>query len=136
MAILFKNMMYIDFMKKNHQDKSTTDSGARLASLRKAAGLTQVQLAQLIDIPQRTLSFYETKAENIPSGLIPLLADTLGVTVEEILGISKKKSSKRGPKTKLERQLDIVRRLPRSEKEFVSKFLDNVLNNAMSQQNR
>jgi len=130
-----QNMLYIGFMKKNRQKKSPTESGMRLTSLRKAAGLTQIQLAGLVSIPQRTLSFYETTAENIPSGLIPVLAEVLGVTVEEILGISNKKS-KRGPKTKLERQLDYVRLLPRSEKEFVSKFLDNVLNSAMSQQDR
>lgn len=87
----------------------------------------------MVDIPQRTLSFYETSAESIPSSIIPQLADALGVTVEDILGISKK-TAKRGPKSKLERQFEGVRRLPKSEQEFVSKFLDNVLSSAMSQQ--
>jgi transcriptional regulator with XRE-family HTH domain len=123
-----ENSLYNSFMKKKHLAKTPTDSGARLASLRKAAGLSQVQLAALLNIPQRTLSFYETDAENIPSGLVPLLADALGVTVDEILGISNKKP-KRGPKSKLERQLDSVLRLPRGEQEFVSKFLDNVIKN-------
>jgi transcriptional regulator with XRE-family HTH domain len=117
-------------MKKNSRNKSPTRSGIRLAALRKEADLSQTQLAALIGIPQRTLSFYETNAESIPSNLIPLLADALGVTVEDILGISDKKA-KRGPKSKLERQLDAVRLLPRSEQKFVSKFLDNVLNQAM-----
>jgi len=131
MTFDLKNLLYTGAMRKNRQDKSPTQSGARLAALRKTAGLSQIQLAALIDIPQRTLSFYETEAENIPSRLIPPLAHALGVTVEDILGISDKKS-KRGPKSKLERQLDSVRRLPRSEQQFVSKFLDNVLNQATS----
>jgi transcriptional regulator with XRE-family HTH domain len=130
MNLDFENMLYTGGMKKKRQDSSPTESGKRLAALRKAAGLSQVQLAAMIDIPQRTLSFYETNAENIPSGLVPILADALGVSIEEILGISQSKS-KRGPKSKLERQLDYVRRLPKSEQDFVSKFLDNVIQQAM-----
>jgi len=129
MKLALKNLLYTGDMKRNRQEKTPTQNGARLAALRKAAGLSQIQLAEFIDIPQRTLSFYETNAENIPSTLIPLLADALGVTVEDILGISNK-NAKRGPKSKLERQLDAVRRLPRKEQAFVSKFLDNVLNQA------
>jgi len=37
--------------------KKATPTGARLAALRQAAGLSQVQLAKAIGIPQRTLSF-------------------------------------------------------------------------------
>jgi transcriptional regulator with XRE-family HTH domain len=128
MTLDFKNMMYSGCMTARNPNKKITESGVRLAKLRKAAGLSQVQLAALIDIPQRTLSFYETYAENVPSTLVPVLADALGVTVQEILGIQDETETKRGPKSKLDRQFDSVRRLPRKEREFVSKFLDNVLN--------
>lgn len=134
MTFFQKNLMYTALMKKKPKRSSPTESGKRLAAFRKAAGLTQIQLATMVDIPQRTLSFYETDSENIPSSLIPLLADALGVTVEDILGISNNKTAKRGPKSKLERQFEGVRRLPKKEQEFVSKFLDNVLSSAMSQQ--
>ena len=133
MTFFQKNLMYTALMKKNSKRTSPTESGKRLAALRKAAGLTQIQLAAMVDIPQRTLSFYETDSESIPSALIPLLADALGVTVEEILGLSNKKTAKRGPKSKLERQFDGVRKLPKREQEFVSKFLENVLSNSMPQ---
>ena len=129
----FQTLPYSDGMKKATTTKTPTASGARLAGFRKAAGLSQIQLAAMIDIPQRTLSFYETEAENLPSGLVPALAQALGVTVDDILGISSGRSAKRGPKSKLERQLDAVRRLPRGEQDFVSKFLDNVLQHAVSQ---
>ncbi len=129
---LFQTLPYSDGMKTTNKANKPTASGARLAAFRKAAGLSQIQLAAMIDIPQRTLSFYETAAENLPSGLVPDLAQALGVTVDDILGISSPKASKRGPKSKLERQLDAVRRLPRGEQDFVSKFLDNVLQQAHS----
>lgn len=127
----FQNVPYSDGMDKTKAE-TPTSSGARLAAFRKAAGLSQVQLAAMVEIPQRTLSFYETKAENLPSGLVAALAQALGVTVEDILGLPSEKAGKRGPKSKLERQLDAVRRLPRSEQDFVSKFLANVLQHAVS----
>jgi len=106
-----------------------TECGERLAALRKAAGLSQAQLADAIGIPQRTLSFYERKADHLPSTLVPKLAEVFGVGVDEILGIHRT-GSRRGPKTKLERQLDAVRQLPKSKQKFVSEFLDTVLQSA------
>lgn len=100
---------------------------ARLAAFRKAAGLSQVQLAESLGIPQRTLSFYEREAEAIPSSLLQPLTEILGVTLEDILGMKNGQSPKRGPKSKLDRQMDAVKRLPRGEQEFVGKFLANVL---------
>ena len=107
--------------------KKPTEYGARLARLRKEAGLSQVQLAKLLDIPQRTLSFYERQADHIPSTLLPKLAQTLGVTIEEVLGLTNDSNCRRGPKSKLERMLEDVRKLPRSDQQFVVKFLDQVL---------
>ena len=124
--------LYIDGMAGRPSTKEPTESGARLAAFRKAAGLSQIQLAGTLGIPQRTLSFYEREASAIPSSLIPRLANMLGVGVEDLLGMKNGKASKRGPKTKLDRQLDAVKRLPRSEQEFVGKFLENVLKKAGS----
>ncbi len=130
---LSQTLPYSDGMNRMKEHKTPTASGARLAAFRKAAGLSQVQLAAMVGVPQRTLSFYETDAENLPSSLVPALANALGVPVEGILGIPDEKTAKRGPKSKIERQLDAVRRLPRSEQDFVSKFLDNVLQHAVGQ---
>lgn len=128
----FQSMPYSGDMDKTQKAVSPTVSGARLTAFRKAAGLSQVQLAAMVGIPQRTLSFYETRAENLPSGLVAALAQALGVTVEEMLGLPNEKAGKRGPRSRLERQLDAVRRLPRREQDFVSKFLENVLQHAVS----
>ena len=92
--------------------KKPTESGARLAALRKASGLSQAELAKALDIPQRTISFYEREADAIPSTLVPPLASILGVGVGEILGIPGEGRAKRGPKSK---------------QKFVSDFLDTVL---------
>ena len=106
--------------------KKPTANGARLAALRQAAGLSQVEVGKALGIPQRTVSFYEREAEAIPSNLVPALADILGVSVGEVLGVEDG-ARRRGPKSKLERQLERVKELPRGEQQYVSKFLEQVL---------
>jgi transcriptional regulator with XRE-family HTH domain len=102
-----------------------SECGAHLAALRKAAGLSQAQLADTVGIPQRTVSFYERQAGNLPSNILPKLADALGVSVEAIIGLDGNSgTSKRGPKSKLERQLEAVRQLPRSKQQQVSALLE------------
>lgn len=108
--------------------KKPKESGARLAALRKAAGLSQPQLANLLGIPQRTLSYYERDGRYIPSTLIPALAKSLGVSIEELLGVANSHPRKRGPKSRLERQLERISRLPRNQQEkilaVVEAFID------------
>lgn len=104
-----------------------TECGARLARLRKAAGLSQAKLAEVAGIARRAISFYEREASYIPSNLLPALAETLGVSVEELIGMTPRNGKKRGPKSKLERQLEVVRDLPRSKQQFVTKLLDQLL---------
>jgi transcriptional regulator with XRE-family HTH domain len=127
MTDFFKNPGYDAGMAGRPSSKTPTESGARLAALRKAAGLSQAELAKALDIPQRTVSFYEREADAIPSTLVPPLAAVLGVGVGEILGVPDEGRGKRGPKSKLERQFEQVGRLPKSKQKFVSDFLDTVL---------
>jgi transcriptional regulator with XRE-family HTH domain len=61
--------------------------GKRLVSLRKARGLTQVQLAEALGTTQRVISYYETDAELPPSTAIIPLARVLGVSTDELLGL-------------------------------------------------
>lgn len=107
----------------------SSECGAHLASLRKAAGLTQVQLAEAVGIPQRSVSFYERQATSLPSHLLPKLAEALDVSVEVLLGIpvEEEAKSKRGPKSQLEQRFEKIRNLPKSEQKFVIEALDRFL---------
>ena len=59
--------------------------GQFIAQLRKERGMTQEQLGELLGVSQRTVSRWET-GRNMPDiGLLPPLAETLGVTVAELL---------------------------------------------------
>jgi len=104
----------------------STECGARLASLRKTAGLSQSQLAEAVGIPQRTVSFYERKANSIPSQLLPRFSQALDVPVEVILGLEVESNGKgkRGPKSDLERRFERIRQLPRKDQKIVIEVLD------------
>ena len=59
--------------------------GRFIARLRKERGMTQEQLGERLGVSQRTVSRWET-GRNMPDiGLLPPLAETLGVTVAELL---------------------------------------------------
>lgn len=122
-----KNSSYNEFMAGRPAKGIATDYGQHLASLRKAAGLSQMAMAEALGIPQRTLSFYEQKGIYLPSNLLKPMAELLGTTIEVILNINAGKEGKRGPKSKLERQFGEIQKLSRTKQEFVSKLLGQIL---------
>lgn len=109
--------------------KRAKEIGARLAALRKEAGLSQAALAEAIGIPQRTISFYEREAGALPSTLVPRLAKALGVSMEELLGIDNgAQRAKRGPKSQLERQLEAIATLPRNQQQKILAVVEAFIN--------
>jgi len=104
--------------------------GRRIAELRKAADITQVELAEILGVAQQTMAHYEGGVSRIAVALLPPLAKALGTTVEALIGESDKHSGKRGPASKLQQQLDQVSQLPRAQQKFVSAMLDTVLQQA------
>ena len=64
---------------------NNNEFGAKIADLRKEKGLTQAQLADLLNISNKTISRWET-GEGYPEiTLLSPLAKALGVTVDELL---------------------------------------------------
>jgi transcriptional regulator with XRE-family HTH domain len=62
--------------------------GERIAEARKDHHMTQVQLAELLGVMQQTLAHYEVGRRRVPVSMLPLLATTLAVSVEELIGVS------------------------------------------------
>jgi transcriptional regulator with XRE-family HTH domain len=62
--------------------------GERLQAIRKARGLTQVQLAEAAATTQRAVSYYETEAGFPPAPAVIALAKALKVTTDEMLGVN------------------------------------------------
>ena len=65
-----------------------TGFGARLASIRKSRGITQVQLAEAIDSNQPGISYYESKGGYPPAPVLTKLARALGVSTDALLGLT------------------------------------------------
>jgi len=74
--------------------KPSTPFAERLTALRRARGLTQVQLADKIGSSQRAISSYETIAEFPPTAVLIDLAKALGVSADELLGLKTPKAQR------------------------------------------
>jgi len=104
--------------------------GARIAELRKAHGLTQVQLAESLELTQQMVASYEVGRRRVPVSLLPAIAHTLAVSVEALIGQKEVAPAKRGPAPKLQQQMERIQRLPRAKQRFVMEMIDTVLQQA------
>jgi transcriptional regulator with XRE-family HTH domain len=103
--------------------------GGRIAVLRKDSGITQVQLAEAMDVSQQTVASWEVGRRGVPVSNLPLLARTLGVSVEALIG-EKTAPAKRGPTPKLQQQVERLSRLPQAKQRVVMEMLEGFLNQA------
>jgi transcriptional regulator with XRE-family HTH domain len=103
--------------------------GGRIAVLRKESGITQVQLAEAMDVSQQTVASWEVGRRGVPVSNLPLLARTLGVSVEALIG-EKTVPAKRGPTPKLQQQVERLSRLPQAKQRVVMEMLEGFLNQA------
>lgn len=58
----------------------------RLKEIRKQSGITQAQLAELLEVSQSTVCSWETGAAQVPSGMLPVLADLFGCSIDALFG--------------------------------------------------
>jgi transcriptional regulator with XRE-family HTH domain len=101
--------------------------GARIAELRKAHGLTQVQLAEALKLTQQMIASYEVGRRRVPVSLLPAIAQALAVSVEALIGQKEASPGKRGPAPKLQQQMERIQRLPKAKQRFVMEMIDTVL---------
>ena len=103
--------------------------GSRIAQLRKEQGITQVQLAEWLNVSQQTVNAYEVGRRRMAVSALPTIAKLLGVSLEELIG-EPLKPSKRGPTPKLQQQMERINQLPKAQQKFVIKMLEGVLSQA------
>lgn len=98
--------------------------GGRLARLRQAAGYSQRDFAAEVGISQRMVVYYEKECERIPIHLLPIFANTLGVSADELLGLEKAKRNGKVRDTRLWRRFSQVEKLPPAERRPIVQLLD------------
>lgn len=105
--------------------------GARIAELRKAQDITQLQLADALGVSQQTINSYEVARRRIPVSALPVLTRRLTISIDDLLDEpTKPVNGKRGPTSKLQQQLERVRLLPRAKQKFVIEMIDTVIQQA------
>lgn len=94
-------------------------SGIYLAQLRKAAGLSQRALATRLGVPQSNIAFWEHSSLPPRSDLLPLLATTLGVSIDQLLAPLPSQPDANLPKPigKIQRLCDRMALLPRHQQD-------------------
>lgn len=105
--------------------------GERLARLRKARGLTQIEFAARIGITQSLLSAYECNRLKLSAEMAIHFAQALKVSADELLGLKTAKSNGEGPLSlKLTRRMQRIDQLPASEQQLLLKTIDRLLKGA------
>jgi transcriptional regulator with XRE-family HTH domain len=107
--------------------------GKRLAQLRKARGLTQIDLCARVGITQSLLSSYERDRLKLSAEMAMHLARHLKVGVEELLGTKAAKGKGNGATAlslKLTKRMQRIGQLPASEQRALLKTIDRFLKGA------
>ena len=114
-------------------DESTffTGFGGRVAQLRKACNITQVQLAEALGVSQQTVQSYEVGRRRIPVSTLRLLAKTLAVSLDELMAEGEHAPRKRGPvpqvQVQVQRQLERISALPKPKQRAVMDVIEDLL---------
>ena len=127
MAGLFHNVSTTAMAISSEEREFFIALGERIATLRKARGITQVQLAETLGVSQQTIQAYEVGRRRIQVSTLPIVARTLTVSLEALFGERSQAARKRGPVSRLQQQIEAISQLPRTQQRFVTQMLDNVL---------
>ena len=109
--------------------REATDFGERLVALRKARGLTQVQLAEAADTTQRAISYYENHASYPPAPALIAIAKVLRVTTDELLGLKAPKPDPRAKDPELRRlwkKFQQIGELPERDQRAVIRLINSL----------
>jgi transcriptional regulator with XRE-family HTH domain len=99
---------------------------SRLKALREKAGISQRELARLLEVHHSNVSFWERSGVPPRSDLLPQMARLLGVTVDELLG-EPKVSKPRKPQGKAGQVFEQVAKLPRRQQERILGVVEDML---------
>jgi transcriptional regulator with XRE-family HTH domain len=110
-----------------------TSFGERLQAIRKARVLTQVQLAEAAGTTQRAISYYETEAGFPPAPAVIDLAEALGVTTDELLGVKPPRVERVNDDSEARRmwkRFQLVASLPERDRKAIIRLVNSLIANS------
>jgi len=115
-----------------------TSFGERLQIIRKARGLTQVQLAEAAETTQRAVSYYETEAGFPPAPAVIALARALKITTDELLGVKPPRVErvKEDPEARRQwKKFQMISTLPERDQKAVARLINSLVAAGASRRN-
>jgi transcriptional regulator with XRE-family HTH domain len=103
--------------------------GENLRRIRKKKGLTQIELAELSGISRRVIGHYETQAVRPSIEKTKLIAKALGVSDNELLGITKEISQNKSYEDvsfKIMKKVRIVEKLPVRDQKAIFRLINSL----------
>ena len=98
--------------------------GQRIARLRKERGYTQKELAEKIGIERTRVTDYELRRLRLYDEMVSRFALVLGVSTDEILGLSVKPHSPNTPDLKITKRMHKIEKLPSYQKKSLLNTID------------
>lgn len=109
------------------KERTLEGFGARLATLRQAKGMTQVELGAAVGVSNRVIAYYEADDAQPPGAMLVDLARALRISTDELLGVTPV-SEHTSPKTaSLLKRLRRIEELPPADQRAVLKLVDAML---------
>lgn len=105
---------------------------SRLKDLREAAGMSQRELARQIGERPSNVHFWEATGKIPRSDMLQPIATALGVTIDELLGLSKPK--KKRPAGRLGQLFEAAAKLPRRQQQKIVELLEPFVRHARRSQ--
>lgn len=112
-----------------------TNHGTRLKAFRQAAKLSQRELAAHINETHTNVAYWETSGNLPRSDVLLPMAEALGITVEELLGAPKPKTSGK-PAGKAQQLFAAVSKLPRRQQEKIFDLLRPFVRDQLQEQQK
>lgn len=101
--------------------------GERLYAARIAAGLSQTQVAEKLGVTQPSYADWERRTVALRPDYLPKLAATLGVSVDQLLGVDERPKRGTGPIGKARQVFERVSQLPRATQQRILANVEDAL---------
>lgn len=116
----------------------TSDSetlGTRIARLRREKGMTQIELAERLQVSQPVVSDYENDVIRLPADVVVQIAEILGASTDELLGMkvraTRSTASDSIKNRRLYRRMQEIEKLPRRDQEALLRTIEAFISKAV-----